>query len=605
MEERKTIYLCLAHMSEAGLEQKYVKEAFDTNWVVPMGPNVNAFEDELTRFVASKASPKSSPEGKDLGVHTADPMWYGMLKEFAEENRKNPTEAESVLWNALKAKGAGLKFRRQHIIEDFIVDFYCNEKKLTVELDGGYHRVPEQMKSDAERTARLKELGYTELRFTNEQVLGDIDNVIKEILASPKSSPEGKDLLTDSNGDGKSLPSGGDLEGAHRVVCLSAGTAAVHLALIGCGVKAGDEVLVQSFTFCASSHPITYLGAKPVFVGSEGETWNMDPALLEKAIVDRKEKTGKYPKAIVPVALYGMPYRIDEIMAIADKYGIPVVEDAAEGMGSRFDGQVLGTFGKYGVLSFNGNKMITTSGGGALICNGASPKSSPEGKDLQDGKPLPSGGGLEEASEASRLANEIMWYATQARDAYPYYQHTAIGYNYRMSNVCAGIGRGQMTVLNDHIAHHKHVQKLYEELLKDVPGVHIHKQPADPRYDATFRLLDSCDGFSHLLKLIHKELMMLIFFRQILQHFSQSGQYPGITSGPEILLTVYRLVLRINVFCITVIKILFLIEHDAVRILQISIQFIQIQRVMSHLVKFCHYRHRHIQRITPPPIVIL
>ena len=458
MEERKTIYLCLAHMSEAGLEQKYVKEAFDTNWVVPMGPNVNAFEDELTRFVASKASPKSSPEGKDLGVHTADPMWYGMLKEFAEENRKNPTEAESVLWNALKAKGAGLKFRRQHIIEDFIVDFYCNEKKLTVELDGGYHRVPEQMKSDAERTARLKELGYTELRFTNEQVLGDIDNVIKEILASPKSSPEGKDLLTDSNGDGKSLPSGGDLEEAHRVVCLSAGTAAVHLALIGCGVKAGDEVLVQSFTFCASSHPITYLGAKPVFVGSEGETWNMDPALLEKAIIDRKEKTGKYPKAIVPVALYGMPYRIDEIMAIADKYGIPVVEDAAEGMGSRFDGQVLGTFGKYGVLSFNGNKMITTSGGGALVCRN------------------------------EEEANEVMWYATQARDAYPYYQHTAIGYNYRMSNVCAGIGRGQMTVLNDHIAHHKHVQSLYEELLKDVPGVHIHKQPADPRYDANFWL---------------------------------------------------------------------------------------------------------------------
>ena len=485
MEERKTIYLCLAHMSEAGLEQKYVKEAFDTNWVVPMGPNVNAFEDELTRFVASKASPKSSPEGKDLGVHTADPMWYGMLKEFAEENRKNPTEAESVLWNALKAKGAGLKFRRQHIIEDFIVDFYCNEKKLTVELDGGYHRVPEQMKSDAERTARLKELGYTELRFTNEQVLGDIDNVIKEILASPKSSPEGKDLLTDSNGDGKSLPSGGDLEGAHRVVCLSAGTAAVHLALIGCGVKAGDEVLVQSFTFCASSHPITYLGAKPVFVGSEGETWNMDPALLEKAIVDRKEKTGKYPKAIVPVALYGMPYRIDEIMAIANKYGIPVVEDAAEGMGSRFDGKVLGTFGKYGVLSFNGNKMITTSGGGALICNGASPKSSPEGKDLQDGKPLPSGGGLE---EASRLANEIMWYATQARDAYPYYQHTAIGYNYRMSNVCAGIGRGQMTVLNDHIAHHKHVQSLYKELLKDVKGITLHEQPADSRYDSNFWL---------------------------------------------------------------------------------------------------------------------
>ena len=446
-EERKTIYLCLAHMSEAGWEQKYVKEAFDTNWVVPMGPNVNAFEKELEAFVAS---PQPSPKGKedDLGVHTADPRLYGVLKEFAEENRKNPTEAESVLWNTLKAKGVGLKFRRQHIIEDFIVDFFCNEKKLTIELDGGYHRVPEQMKKDEERTARLQELGYTELRFTNEQVLCDIDNVIKEIIQVAQSLPLGGDLEE----------AGGDLELARKVVCLSAGTAAVHLALIGCGVKAGDEVLVQSFTFCASSHPITYLGAKPIFIGSEGETWNMDPALLEKAIIDRKEKTGKYPKAIVPVALYGMPYRIDEIMAIADKYGIPVIEDAAEGMGSRFNGQVLGTFGKYGVLSFNGNKMITTSGGGALICRNA----------------------VE--------ANEIMWYATQARDAYPYYQHSAIGYNYRMSNVCAGIGRGQMTVLNDHIAHHKHVQSLYEELLKEVPGVHIHKQPADPRYDANFWL---------------------------------------------------------------------------------------------------------------------
>ena len=491
MEERKTIYLCLAHMSEAGWEQKYVKEAFDTNWVVPMGPNVNAFEKELEAFVAS---PQPSPKGKgvaDLGVHTADPRLYGVLKEFAEENRKNPTEAECVLWNTLKAKGVGLKFRRQHIIEDFIVDFFCNEKKLTIELDGGYHRVPEQMKKDEERTARLQELGYTELRFTNEQVLCEIDNVIKEIIQIAQSLPLGGDLEE----------AGGDLELARKVVCLSAGTAAVHLALIGCGVKAGDEVLVQSFTFCASSHPITYLGAKPIFIGSEGETWNMDPALLEKAIIDRKEKTGKYPKAIVPVALYGMPYRIDEIMAIADKYGIPVIEDAAEGMGSRFNGQVLGTFGKYGVLSFNGNKMITTSGGGALICNGAgafpdaSPKSSPKGKDLGDlgdGKSLPLGGDLEEAyrdlEEASKLANEIMWYATQARDAYPYYQHSAIGYNYRMSNVCAGIGRGQMTVLNDHIAHHKHVQSLYEELLKEVPGVHIHKQPVDPRYDANFWL---------------------------------------------------------------------------------------------------------------------
>ena len=428
-------------MSEEGLEQKYVKEAFDTNWVVPMGPNVNEFEKALTAFVAS---PQPSPEGKGAagqGIHTADPVMYGLLKQFAEENRKNPTEAESVLWDALKAKGIDLKFRRQHIIEDFIVDFFCNEKKLTIELDGGYHNAPEQMKSDAERTARLQELGYRELRFTNEQVLADIDGIIQQIISAANTP----------------FPSG-EGRGEATVVCLSAGTAAVHLALIGCGVKAGDEVLVQSFTFCASSHPITYLGAKPVFVGSESETWNMDPTLLEKAILDRKAKTGRYPKAIVPVALYGMPYRIDEIMAIADKYGIPVVEDAAEGMGSRFDGRVLGTFGKYGVLSFNGNKMITTSGGGALICS------------------------------SKEDANEVMWYATQARDAYPYYHHTAIGYNYRMSNVCAGIGRGQMTVLADHIAHHKHVQALYEELLKDVPGIHMHCQPADPRYDANFWL---------------------------------------------------------------------------------------------------------------------
>ena len=305
-EERKNIYLCLAHMSEEGMEQKYVKEAFDTNWVVPMGPNVNAFEQDLANFSNSKT--------------------------------------------------------------------------------------------------------------------------------------DGSEPLD------------------RKVVCLSAGTAAVHLALIACGVKPGDEVGGQSFTFCASSHPITYLGAKPVFIGSEPTTWNMDPELLEKAILDRKAKTGNYPKAIVPVALYGMPYDCERIMAVANKFGIPVVEDAAEGMGSRFNGQVLGTFGRFGVLSFNGNKMITTSGGGALIC-----------QNVED-------------------ANNIMWHATQARDAYPYYQHTEIGFNYRMSNVCAGIGRGQMTVLDAHITHHKHVQALYEKLLKDVPGVHMHCQPSDPRYDANFWL---------------------------------------------------------------------------------------------------------------------
>lgn len=359
MEERKMIYLCLAHMSEDGMEQKYVKEAFDTNWVVPMGPNVNAFEHDLEEFV--------------------------------------------------------------------------NNEKL-------------------------------ELR--NEKL-------------------------------------------NRKVVCLSAGTAAVHLALLACGVGQGDEVIVQSFTFCASSHPITYLGAKPVFVDSEPETWNMDPELLEKAIVDRKEKTGKYPKAIVPVALYGMPYQIDRIMAIADKYGIPVIEDAAEGMGSRFNGQVLGTFGKFGVLSFNGNKMITTSGGGALICNGDAVAEIKELKDerikvrtAQENAEIKVRTAQENAEiivrTAQENANTIMWYATQARDAYPYYEHTAIGYNYRMSNVCAGIGRGQMTVLNDHIAHHKHVQSLYEELLKEVKGITLHEQPTNeelglrneecPRYDSNFWL---------------------------------------------------------------------------------------------------------------------
>ena len=303
----KRIYLCLAHMSDTGLEQKYIKEAFDTNWVVPLGPNVNGFEKDLEEFIAS-----------------------------------------------------------------------------------------------------------------------------------PHPSLEGR--------------------GGKRVVALSAGTAAVHLALKACGVGPGDEVCVQSFTFCASSHPITYLGATPVFIDSEEDTWNMDPELLEEAIKDRIAKTGKAPKAIIPVALYGMPYKIDRIMEIADRYDIPVIEDAAEGFGSKYNGQMLGTFGKYGVLSFNGNKMITTSGGGALI--------TPD-------------------EESWR---EIMMYATQYRESYPYYQHEKIGYNYRMSNICAGIGRGQMTVANDHIAHHKHVQKLYEKLLGDVNGIHVHTQPTTGEYDSNYWL---------------------------------------------------------------------------------------------------------------------
>lgn len=242
-----------------------------------------------------------------------------------------------------------------------------------------------------------------------------------------------------------------------KVVALSAGTAAVHLSLLALGVTAGDEVICQSFTFCASSHPVTYLGATPVFIDSEKESWNMDPALLETAIKDRIAKTGRKPKAIIVVYLYGMPGRIDEILEIARRYDIPVVEDAAEGLGSRFDGQVVGTFGEYGVLSFNGNKMITTSGGGALIC----------------------------PTEAAK--NRVMFFATQAREAYPYYQHEEIGYNYRMSNICAGIGRGQMTVLEDHINHHKHVAQLYAELLRDVEGIDVHLNP-NSRYDSNYWL---------------------------------------------------------------------------------------------------------------------
>lgn len=294
------IYLCLAHMS--GQEQKYIKEAFDTNWVVPLGPNVNGFEEDLKQFV------ESNPNG------------------------------EKMSWAQTHGK---------------------------------------------------------------------------------------------------------------EVVALSAGTAAVHLSLIALGVQAGDEVICQSFTFCASCNPIKYLGATPVFVDSEHDTWNMDPLLLEEAIKDRIDKTGRKPKAIVVVYLYGMPAKIDEILAIAQKYDIPLIEDAAEGFGSRYRGRVCGTFGEYGVLSFNGNKMITTSGGGALICSDKEAK------------------------------QNIMFYATQARESYPYYQHEQIGYNYRMSNICAGIGRGQMTVLNEHILHHKKLAALYEELFANISGITFHRNPSE------------------------------------------------------------------------------------------------------------------------------
>ena len=245
-------------------------------------------------------------------------------------------------------------------------------------------------------------------------------------------------------------------EGKH-VVALSSGTAAIHLALVNLGIGRDDEVICQSMTFSASANPIVYQGATPVFVDSESDSWNMDPNLLEEAIKDRIAKTGRKPKAIIPVYLYGMPARIDDIMEIAHRYEIPVVEDSAEAFGSRYRGQLCGTFGQFGIMSFNGNKMITTSGGGALIC----------------------------PDEASK--KRTMFFATQSREPMPYYLHKEIGYNYRMSNICAGIGRGQMTVLDEHLAHHRHLCDRYVELLGNVDGIMVHTNP-DERYDSNYWL---------------------------------------------------------------------------------------------------------------------
>lgn len=228
-----------------------------------------------------------------------------------------------------------------------------------------------------------------------------------------------------------------------HVVALSSGTAAIHLALVMLGVGPGDEVICQSFTFAASANPIVYQGATPVFVDSEPGTWNMDPELLRQAIDDRLRATGKLPKAIIPVHLYGTPARMDEINSVASAYGIPVVEDAAEALGSEYNGSYCGTFGTYGALSFNGNKMITTSGGGALIC----------------------------PDEES--ARRVKFYATQARENFPYYQHEQIGYNYRLSNISAGVGRGQMYVLDEHIARRRAIHALYVEKLKNTPGITV------------------------------------------------------------------------------------------------------------------------------------
>ena len=294
---RNRIYLCLAHMSEAGLEQKYIQEAFDTNWVVPLGPNVNGFEADLETF----------------------------------------------------------------------------------------------------------------------------------------------------------------LDGRRQAVALSSCTAALHLALLQMGVGQEDEVLCQSLSFCASSNPVSYCGAKPVLIDSDPDTWNLDPVMLEQAIQDRIVVTGKKPKAIIVVDLYGMPAKWVEIEAIGRRYDIPIIEDAANALGSYYDGKPCGLFGELATYSFNGNKIITTSGGGALLCNDEETK------------------------------KHTIYLATQARENAPYYQHEDIGFNYRLSNICAGIGRGQMTILDEHIRHHQHVHDLYTELLQEVKGIEVHGNPSKA-FDSNFWL---------------------------------------------------------------------------------------------------------------------
>ncbi len=236
-----------------------------------------------------------------------------------------------------------------------------------------------------------------------------------------------------------------------HVAALSSGTAALHLGLVLLGVQAGDEVICQSFTFSASANPIVYLGATPIFIDSESETWNMCPIALEEAILDRISK-GKKPKAIIPVHLYGMPYKVDEIKAIANKYQIPVLEDSAEALGSTYKGKKCGTFGTIAALSFNGNKIITTSGGGALVSN------------------------------SKTIKDKCVFLATQARDAAPHYQHSEIGYNYRLSNICAGIGRGQMEILQKHINLRREMHGFYADFFKDVEGITVFKEPNSDYY---------------------------------------------------------------------------------------------------------------------------
>ena len=297
----------------------------------------------------------------------------------------------------------------------------------------------------------LPHIGTTEIEWVNKAFVGDW------VVPLGPNVDEFERRLENYVGDNK------------EVVALSAGTAALHLGLVVLGVEAGDEVICQALTFSASANPICYQGAHPVFVDSEPDTYNMSPAALEEAIVARHRVTGRYPKAIIPVHLYGLPAKMNEIVEIAAHYGIPVLEDAAEALGSEYHGKKCGTIGNYGALSFNGNKIITTSGGGALIC----------------------------PDEES--ARRVLFFATQARENRPYYYHEHIGYNYRLSNVSAGVGCGQMDVLPERVARRRAIHQLYKEGLSNLAGVTVQCNPTE-EFDSNFWLstilIDPATGFT-------------------------------------------------------------------------------------------------------------
>lgn len=283
-------------------------------------------------------------------------------------------------------------------------------------------------------------MSYSKIWLSSPHMGGTEQNYVKEAFDSNWVAPLGPNV----NGLEEDLEKylGEDA----FVGALSSGTAAIHLGLIILGVKEGDEVICQSMTFSASANPIMYLGATPVFIDSEKETWNMCPFALEEAIIDRSLK-GKKPKVIIAVHLYGMPYKVEEIRAIANKYQIPILEDSAEALGSSYNGQKCGTFGDISVLSFNGNKIITTSGGGAIV------------------------------TKTKEQKEKIIFLSTQARDNAPHYQHSEVGYNYRMSNISAGIGRGQMEVLNKHVALRRKMHNFYREVFSEIEAVTVFKEP--------------------------------------------------------------------------------------------------------------------------------